>query len=270
LVRFGAFDIVRIPQMKFLGLGLSYTLNDRTYTRVKTLASSPKLKEGEILLNSRAIHHTATWDELHDISVRYWEIDSKCETTEVGEYGILPDDAKKIDEVGYQTRKELYHKGIQGNVPSIDSMIRDARKNMAEQERMIQEARRRERNTQATIAKIAELLGKDGQQSGGSKKDTEKDSTNNGAQSITPSNTQNNVQGDVQSNAFPATPSNNSRGRRGRSRCRGYGGRGRGDAGRGGFAGGNANSPASNNKGVVTNNTNKASARGNVGDAEDE
>jgi hypothetical protein len=141
---------------------------------------------------------------------------------------------------------------------------------MAEQERMIQEARQCERNTQTTIAKIAELLGKDGQQSGGSKKDTEKDDANNGTQSNTLTNGQNIVQGDVQSNAFPATPSNNSRGRRGRSRCRGYRGRGRDDAGRGGFAGGNASSPASNNKGVVTNNTNRSSAQGNIGDAEEE
>jgi hypothetical protein len=158
-VRFGAFLVVRIPQLSFLVLELPYAMYGRAYARVKVTEHAPKVRDGEILLNSRAIRHAATWNELHDVSIKHFEIDSNCPTSEMASFGLLPKDMKKIDTIGYQTRGELYRKNIH-QTPSVDTMIIAARENMMAHERMAQEARARKKNTETTLGKIVEMFPK--------------------------------------------------------------------------------------------------------------
>lgn len=135
------------------------TIYGRTYARVKVTEHAPRLQEGEIFLKSRALRHAATWAELDDVSVRHFEIDSKCPTSEMASYGLLPKDMKKIDTIGYQTRGELYHNHIH-ETPSVDTTILEAQKNVLGHERMAQEVREREKNTETTLWKIVELFPK--------------------------------------------------------------------------------------------------------------
>jgi hypothetical protein len=160
LARFGAFLVIRVPQLSFLVVKKPYTVQGITHLRIQVTEKAPKLENGDTLLNSRAIRHSATWDELDNMSIKHFEIDSKCPTSEMASYGLLPGDMHKIDTIGYHCSGYR----IRGEwVPSVDSMILAARENMLNYERIVHESRqRKENNTQILLGEIAGLFPQSG------------------------------------------------------------------------------------------------------------
>ena len=160
LARFGAFLVIRIPQLSFLVVKKIYTVQGTTRLRIQVTEKAPKLEDGDMLLNSRAIRHSATWDELDNMSIQHFEIDSKCPTSEMASYGLLPGDMHKIDTIGY------YCTGyrIRGEwVPLVDSMVLAARENMLNYERIVHESRqRKENNAEILLGEIAGLFPQSG------------------------------------------------------------------------------------------------------------
>lgn len=93
--------VSRIPQLSFLVSKKPSTVQDMTHLRIQVTKKAPKLENGDILLNSRAIRHSATWEDLDNMSIKHFEIDLKCPTSEMASYGLLPGDMNKIDTIGY-------------------------------------------------------------------------------------------------------------------------------------------------------------------------
>lgn len=154
LARFQAFFTVRKPDLDLLVLTERRVIGGRVHLSVKVMNKRWKLEASDTLLDSRAIRRH-TWDELHNLSMRRFEIEKTNATSETAEFDVLPADAANIDNWGYKTKGELMSMCVK-KWPMVDTLIRRARDNMKEAKRLDDERAEGERKAEMDLLAIAQ------------------------------------------------------------------------------------------------------------------